>query len=97
MIVVIVVVVLASSSSSFFTFIVVITPPPHDAIPPLPLALWLDGVVMVRSVHNDRTDNAILADTIMTPAHADAKVDADVVRSMSFLSRRRAALSSRLT
>jgi hypothetical protein len=70
---VIVVVALTSSSSSFFTFIVIIAPPPHDVIPPLLLALWPDGAVMVGSVHDNRTKNAILAKASMMPAHADCR------------------------
>jgi hypothetical protein len=66
----IVVVALASSSLAFFTFIVVIAPPPHDTIPPLPSAPWLEGAVVVRSVHNIRTKNAILVEATMMPAHA---------------------------
>jgi hypothetical protein len=68
---VIAVVVLASSSLSFFTFIVVIAPPPHDGIPPLPSAPWPDGAVMVKSIHNDRTKNAILTNVTMMPVHAN--------------------------
>ncbi len=72
-VVVIVVVALASSSLLFFTFIIIIAPPPHDAIPPLPSALWPDGVVVVGSVHDNRTKNAILGKATKTPAHADCQ------------------------
>ncbi len=68
---VILVVVLASSSSLFFIFIVIIAPPSHDAIPHLPLAPWPDGAIVVRSIHNNRTKNAILANATMTLAHAN--------------------------
>ncbi len=71
--VVVIVVFALASSSLFFTFIVVIALPPHDAIPPLPLAPWPDGAVVVRSVHDDRTKNAILAKATKTPAHADCQ------------------------
>jgi hypothetical protein len=72
-VVAIVVVELASSSLLFFTFIVIVVPLLHDAIPPLPLAPWPDGAVMVGSSHNDRTQNAILANVTMRPAHANCQ------------------------
>ncbi len=70
-VVVIVVFALASLSLSFFTFIVVIVHPPHNTIPPLPSAPWPDGAIMVGSVHDDRTKNAIPAKATKTPAHAN--------------------------
>jgi hypothetical protein len=72
-VVVIVVAALASSSSLFFTFVVVIPPPPHNAIPPFPSAQWMDGAVVVGSVYNNHTKNAIVANATMTPAHANCQ------------------------
>jgi hypothetical protein len=72
-VVVIVVIALASSSLLFFTFIVIIAPSPHNVIPPLPSDLWLEGAVVVGSIHDNRIKIAILVETMMTPAHVDCR------------------------